>query len=120
MPMLSIEVAHVGFHGVGRDDELLGDLRCRAPFNEEAQHILFAAGEVVGAGGLGAEGFDIRLLRHLPGRPAASQRSRFSPVANALLRASWRLRASNDLGKRRPVRVAASSAAETIAAVLDA
>ena len=62
---LSIEVAHVGFHGVGRDDELLGDLRCRAPFNEEAQHILFAAGEVVGAGGLGAEGFDIRLLRHL-------------------------------------------------------
>ena len=37
----------------------------RKAFNEEAQHILFAAGEVVGAGGLGAEGFDIRLLRHL-------------------------------------------------------
>lgn len=23
---LSVEVAHVGFHGVGRDDELFGDL----------------------------------------------------------------------------------------------
>lgn len=59
---LSIEVAHVGFNGVGRDDELLGDLRCRAPFNEEAQHVLFAAGEVVGTGGLGAESFDVGLL----------------------------------------------------------
>lgn len=32
---LSVEVAHVGLHGVGRDDELVGDLRRRAAFNQE-------------------------------------------------------------------------------------
>lgn len=32
---LSVEVAHVGLHGVGRDNELLGDLRRRAAFNQE-------------------------------------------------------------------------------------
>lgn len=59
---LSVEVAHVGLHGIGRDDELLGDLRRRTPFHEEAQHVLFAAGEVIGAGGLGAEGLDVGLF----------------------------------------------------------
>lgn len=32
---LSVEVAHVGLHGVRRDDELIGDLRRRAAFNQE-------------------------------------------------------------------------------------
>ena len=32
---LSVEVAHVGLHGVGRDDERIGDLRRRAAFNQE-------------------------------------------------------------------------------------
>ena len=33
---LSVEAACVGLHGIGRDDELLGDLRRRTPFHEEA------------------------------------------------------------------------------------
>ena len=101
---LSIEVAH-GFSRCWARRRAPRRFAVPCAFNEEAQHILFPAGEVVGAGGLGAEWLRYQALAAPPGRPAASQRSRFSPVANALLRASWRLRASNDSRKRRPVRL---------------
>ena len=48
----------MGFHGVGRDDELLGDLRCRAPFNEEAQRYNTAVRRFPGNLIAGLFGFD--------------------------------------------------------------